>query len=135
MSPVLDASVFVAAVSPTERHHLRALELFNGPPGHIPFGVPAIFRLEVLAALSRRGEHRELLDTVDALVRGPKFHPYAIDASLLERSVEVASRAKLRAYDAIYVTLALSTHAPLYTLDVELIDRVQEHFPMVRVNA
>lgn len=40
MTPVLDASVFIAAISPTERHHRRARTLFDSHPDSSQFLVP-----------------------------------------------------------------------------------------------
>jgi predicted nucleic acid-binding protein len=59
---VLDASVLVAAISPAEVHHVAARSLFDSHPATRPFLVPSLFRVEVLAALARRGESNELLD-------------------------------------------------------------------------
>ncbi|MCK6507929.1 type II toxin-antitoxin system VapC family toxin [Myxococcota bacterium] len=123
----------MAAVSPSERHHARAVALFESLPERVPFLVPAVFRVEVIAALARRGEAPELLDVVDALLRGPRFFSCAVDERLIETATEVARRAGLRAYDAIYVALALIRGAPLFTLDADLADRVATTFPTVQV--
>ncbi len=128
---VLDASVLVAAISPSEVHHTRARELYGAAPEDQAFLVPSLFRVEVLAALSRRGEGRELLDTVDALVSGPRFHAVAIEALLLERAVAVARTARLRAYDAVYAALALAQGAVLMTLDAEVCSRLNPAFPEI----
>ena len=48
---VLDAAVFVAAISPSEIHHAAARELYDTAPEDRPFLVPSVFRTEVLAAL------------------------------------------------------------------------------------
>jgi predicted nucleic acid-binding protein len=135
MTPVLDASVFVAAISPAERHHDRARALFEGHPATDPFLVPDVFRVEVLAALARRGEPLELLDTVDALVRGPRFSACVLDEGLLEEAVRVARIARLRAYDAVYVALALLRGEPLLTLDGEVVSRSTACFPALRIGA
>ncbi|MFN2377375.1 MAG: type II toxin-antitoxin system VapC family toxin [Candidatus Binatia bacterium] len=126
---VLDASVFVAAVSPREIHHCAARELYDSYAADRAFLVPSLFRLEVLAALARRGESDELLDNIDVLVTGPRFHSVPIDASLLERSVQVARTGHLRAYDAVYVALALSLDASFLTLDADVRSKVAEVFP------
>jgi predicted nucleic acid-binding protein len=42
---VLDASVFVAAISPKEIHHVRARELYDSAPENHSFLVPALFRV------------------------------------------------------------------------------------------
>ena len=78
---VLDAAVFVAAISPSEIHHAAARDLYDTAPEDRPFIVPALFRTEVLAALARRRESDELLDTVEVLILGPRFHSVSIDAS------------------------------------------------------
>lgn len=133
MTPVLDASVFVAAISPAEVHHRRARELLEGHPVTAPFLVPELFRVEVLAALARRGEPAELLDTVDALVRGPRFYACMLDGALLEQAARVARTARLRAYDAVYVALALTRGKPLLTLDGDVVARSAACFPELRV--
>jgi len=133
MTPVLDASFFVAAISPAERHHRRALELFEGHPVTEPFLVPELFRVEVIAALARRGEPDELLETVDALIRGPRFYACSLDEALLARAVHVARVARLHAYDAVYVALALARSEPLLTLDGEVVARSRACFAELRV--
>jgi predicted nucleic acid-binding protein len=133
LSPVvLDASVFVAMISPSEIHHARARECYRSHSADEVFWVPSLFRLEVLAALARRGEARELLDTVDALVCGPRFYPVPTD-ELVERAVDVARKARLRAFDAIYAALSLSRGAVLMTMDGGLKRHLVAAFPDVRV--
>lgn len=132
---VLDASVFVAAISPAEIHHVAARALYESWPEDRAFAVPSLFRVEVLAALARRNEPAELLDTVEVLVSGPRFHAVAIDESLVERAAEVAQAARLRAYDAVYVALALDRGAALWTLDLELRSKMSAVFPQVSLGA
>ena len=126
---ILDASLFLAAISPGELHHPHALALYDSVPDSQPFLVPSLFRLEVLAALARRRESTELLDTVDAVVSGPRFHTVTLEAPLLERSVAIARAARLRAYDAVYAALALERGAALLTLDRELCAKLDGAFP------
>jgi len=133
VTPVLDASVFVSAISPSERHHPAARALFDSHPEDSPYLVPELFRVEVIAALSRRGEPVELLDVVDALVRGPRFHGCPVDGGLIGDATRVAREAGLRAYDAVYVALALARAQPLYTLDREVRERSVAAFPSLRV--
>lgn len=133
MTPVLDASVFIAVISPAERHHGRARRLFDSHPDTEPFLVPDLFRLEVVAGLSRRGEPAAFVDTVDAVIRGPRFHSRPLDGVLLDRTVLVARTARLRAYDAVYVALALLADAPILTLDEEVVQRCSASFAELRV--
>ena len=133
MTPILDASVFIAAISPSERHHRQARLLFESHPDTAQFLVPELFRVEVIAGLARRGEPIELLDAVDALVRGPRFYACRLDEDLHEEAVRVARLARLRAYDAMYVALALRRREPLFTLDGEVVSRCLVSFPDLRV--
>lgn len=94
---------------------------------------PEVFRVEVIAGLARRGESGELLDAGDALVRGPRFCACRLDERLLGEAVRVARAARLRAYDAVYVALALERNEPLFTLDGEVVARCQLSFPELRV--
>jgi predicted nucleic acid-binding protein len=133
MSVVLDASVFVSAISPQERHHAEARAMFDSIPDDTPFLVPSVFRLEVVAALARRGEAAPLLDSVDALVRGPRFHSFPIDSNLLNLAVQMGRHARLRAYDAVYCALAVLQSAPLFTLDVTIRENVAAAYPGLEV--
>jgi predicted nucleic acid-binding protein len=133
MNPVLDASAFVAATSPAERHHERARQLFESLPDTSSFLVPGLFRVEVVAALSRRGEPLDLVDAIDALIRGPRFVECPLDDELLEHAVTVARVARLRAYDAVYVALALHWEQPILTLDQEVIERSTAKFTELRI--
>ncbi len=133
MNPVLDASVFVAAISPRERGHLAARRLFDSHPDTAPYLVPGLFQVEVIAALARRGEPSDLLDVVDALIRGPRFYVCSLDEDLLRLSLDVARTARLRAYDAVYVALALARRAPLFTLDEEVNARCRATIPELEV--
>lgn len=133
MTPVLDASVFVAAISPAERHHRQARLLFDRHADSAPYLVPELFRVEVISALARRGEPPELLDTADAIVRSPRFHSCPLDERLIEEAVHVARVARIRAYDAVYVALALNRGEPLLTLDGEVGSRSLSAFPDLAV--
>lgn len=135
MNPVLDASVFIATISPAERHHELARRLFERHPDTEPYLVPELFRVEVIAALSRRGEPAAFVDAVDAIVQGPRFHVIVLEAALLQRAVDVAREARLRAYDAVYVALALTRDAPILTLDRDVVDRATAAFRGLRVFA
>ncbi len=107
--------------------------MFQSHTATSPFLVPELFRVEVVAGLARRGEPSELVDAVDALIRGPRFVAVALDARLLEQAVAVARVARLRAYDAVYVALALLWEQPILTFDEEVIERSRARFPELQV--
>ena len=133
MNRVLDASVYVAVLRQDEIHHTAAKALYEAHPTAQPYLVPPVFRLEVLAALARRGEGAQVLDAVDALVRGPRFLPADLDRALLEKAVALARLARLRAYDALYGALAIAHDAELVTLDEELAIRLRAAVPTARI--
>ena len=133
MTVVLDASVFVATLSPAERHHEVAKALYALRPATTPFLVPAVFRLEVLSALTRKGAPGGLIDTTDALIRGPSFRSVPVAADLLEHAADLARKAGLRAYDALYATVAWRRQATLLTLDRDVVDRLKAAFPEIEV--
>lgn len=132
-SVVLDASLFVSSISPGEARHAAARALLAGFPDDEPFVVPSLFRVEVIAALSRRNESEALIDLVDARLRGPRFLAVALDSQLLDQATAVARRARLRGYDAVYVALAMIRSQPLATLDRELVDRLASTYPDLSV--
>jgi predicted nucleic acid-binding protein len=126
---VLDASVFIGACSPSEIHHAAAWAAIDSFPANRPFLVPSLFRLEVAAALARRKESAFFIDTVDALVTGPRFFTCPLDDALVRRAIEVARCAGCRAYDAVYGALALSRGAFLLTLDDDMRARLSKAYP------
>lgn len=126
---VLDASLFIASITPTEPRHAVARALLARYPEDQPYIVPALFRVEVAAALSRRNAPDAWLDLVDARIRGPRFLAVALDSDVLEQATAIARRAKLRGYDAVYAAVALARGLPLATLDLEVVARLAAAYP------
>jgi predicted nucleic acid-binding protein len=120
---VLDASVAVAALRSSEPHHAaalaRCLPLFAGRDQIV---VPALFDVEVTAALVRRGAPAESVSRFlekhlaqrELVTIGPR-------AARAARTI--AARARLRAAGALYVWVAVRESVPLVTLDREVILR------------
>ena len=123
---VLDASVLVAVLSPDEIHHAGAKRLYATLPSGVAYWVPAVFRLEVVAALSRRERPAATMEKARTLVGSARFDPVAIDAVLIDRASEIASTAGLRAYDALYAAVASMRSVPLVTLDRDVARRLRE---------
>ena len=130
---VLDASVFIAAHVPSEKHHLAARALMKRAPEDVPFLVPAIFELEVVAALARRGARLHQIASVEVALQTGRYVPVAIDATVLTTAVDVAKKAALRAYDSVYAAVAIQNEAALLTIDVEFVERFHGSFPHVEV--
>ncbi len=123
MKYVLDASVAVAALRNTEPDHAAALErclpLFAG---HDEIVVPAIFDIEVTAALVRRGAapasvarfFESHLSSRRLITIGPRV------VRSVRRVIELT---RLRAADALYIWVAAREDIPLVTLDQEVLAR------------
>ena len=123
MKYVLDASVAVAALRPTEPGHAAALRrcmpLFAGQDDVI---VPAIFDIEVVAALVRRGAEPARV--------GAFFEKHFASRTIVTIGPRAARAARavvgvtrLRAGDALYVWLAAREALPLVTADAEILQR------------
>jgi len=121
---VLDASVVIASERPIEPGHTRSRATVDRVlRGDDEIVVPAIFRIEIVAGLARRGhdalavEHLVdalLVPPAESLTLGPRR------ATLIAR---FAARHRLRAADACYAWIASHRGVPLVTLDEELVRR------------
>ena len=76
------------------------------------------------APLRGSGELPEFIDAVDARLRGPRFRVVPVDDRLVETATTLARVTRLRAYDAVYCAVAVSTGIPLLTLDREVVERI-----------
>ncbi|HEY6461456.1 MAG TPA: type II toxin-antitoxin system VapC family toxin [Polyangiaceae bacterium] len=123
MRYVLDASVAVAALRASEPHHADALRrcmpLFAGADEIV---VPAIFDVEVVSALARRGVSaagiERFFEAHFATRRLVTLGPRAARAARA-----VAANTQLRAADAFYVWVAAREGLPLVTLDGDVLAR------------
>ena len=123
MKYVLDASVAVAALRSGEPDHALALRrcmpLFAGRDEIV---VPAIFDVEVVSALVRRGA------TPASVERFFEKHfasrtLVTIGPRAARAARALASTTRLRAADALYVWVATREGLPLVTLDAEVLQR------------
>jgi predicted nucleic acid-binding protein len=120
---VLDASVAVAALRSGEPFHAEALRrcmpLFGGKDDIV---VPALFDVEVVSALVRRGVP---LSSVERFfVRHLATRTIVALGRRSVRAVRhVVGLTRLRAVDALYVWLAAREGLPLVTFDREILRR------------
>jgi predicted nucleic acid-binding protein len=124
MRLVLDASVAVAAARTREPSHRAARSLVAAilRGEHEPI-VPAIFSVEVAAALARVDEPLHAIRAyADALLR-VTARVVPLSPAAARRARETALRWRLRAADATYLSLAAWEGVPLYTLDREMRER------------
>lgn len=123
MRYVLDASVAVAALRSHEPGHAAALRrcmpLFSG---HDEIVVPAIFEIEVVSALVRRGAAPASVDRFFEMHFGSR-RVAVIGPRAARAARAIASSTRLRAADALYVWLAAREGLPLVTADGEVLQR------------
>ena len=123
MKYVLDACVAVAALRSGEPDHALALRrcmpLFAGRDEIV---VPAIFDVEVVSALVRRGAAPASVERF--------FEKHFASRTLVtigpraaRAARALASTTRLRAADALYVWVAAREGLPLVTLDAEVLQR------------
>jgi predicted nucleic acid-binding protein len=123
MKYVLDASVAVAALRNTEPHHAAALKrcmpLFAGRDETV---VPAIFDIEVVASLVRRGaDPASVAHFFDRHFAARTL--VTIGPKAAARVRVVAAITRLRPADALYVWVAARAFLPLLTFDREVLER------------
>ena len=121
----LDASVWLAALSPTERDHAACASLVSSL---IERGValhqPGLFVIEVCATVARRTRNRALAtDAGRATLEVPGLIVHELDHELAAEAAEIAAACALRGADAVYVATAKRMNATLVTLDRELRER------------
>lgn len=125
MKYVLDASVAVAALRSTEPSHAaalrRCLPLFSGRDEIV---VPAIFDIEVTAALTRRGIEPAKVAEFLALHLAQR-RLVTIGPRAIRGANRIVGKTRLRAADALYVWLAAREELPLVTLDQEVLARAE----------
>jgi predicted nucleic acid-binding protein len=123
MSYVLDAAVAVAALRNSESGHADALRrcapLFMGDDQTV---VPAIFDIEVISALVRRGAAPQSVGTFfERHFSSRRIVTIGPRAILAVRNLVGLTR--LRAADALYVWVAAREALPLITTDREILAR------------
>jgi hypothetical protein len=98
------------------------VRILRGPDSIV---VPAIFTVEIGAALARSGdEPMAIRNWVNSFVN-PPHEVVTIGRVRARQILDVAIACRLRAADAAYVWLAAKRNLPLYTLDEEVIERAQ----------
>lgn len=128
---VVDASVFLNAFNPREVGHevsSRLLRRFQEEA--IPIVAPTLLLPEVAGAIARGRRDAALAGRFAATLRRlPHLVLIALDATMAERSAEVAARYRLRGSDAVYAAVALQFGSTLVTLDLEQRRRVAKVLP------
>lgn len=115
---VVDASVFISLLVPTDVHHERCVtwlreRLANGES----LIAPSIFLPEVGGAISRRTSDANGRSALITLRRVRTLRLVPVDAKLAALAADIAVEHGVRGADALYAAVATSLAIPLVTLD------------------
>lgn len=126
---VVDASVWVSILTPSDAHHLASQQWLAA---HLAAGgqvvAPTLLLAEVAGAVARRSGDATLGQQVLNLVlRQPALYLVALDEQLSTNAARLAANLQLRGADAVYVATADSLNIPLVTWDREQLNRAARH--------
>jgi predicted nucleic acid-binding protein len=129
VSVTIDASVWLAAISPTETAHAASLAVLRAlARTGVTLHQPTLFVVEVCAAVARRTRDSRLALQAASVVRSePRIVTHEIDDVISADATQIAAHCALRGADSIYVSTARVTGSTLITLDNELLDRAGHH--------
>lgn len=124
MSFVVDASVAVAAARSEEPSHRAAWVFLRAclSEGTV-LVLPALFGVEVAAALSRRGARADAIHAYVGSLLHSQNRQVVLGPKNAQRVIRVALKYRLRGYDAVYAWLSERESLPLVTLDREHLAR------------
>lgn len=127
MNVTVDASVWLAALSPVEHEHPSSASLISALIARaVQLHQPGLFVIEVCATVARRTQDRRLaLLAARTTLATPGLVVHELDHRLAALAAEVAATCALRAADAVYVATAQNAAATLVTLDRELRERAE----------
>lgn len=122
---VLDASLYVATISETDRFRQRSARWLEAclREGASLFA-PSLFAVEIAAAIRRLSGSRTVAERAVARLRDKAFiELLPLTWERAQEAAEVAARTGLRGADAVYVALARELGATLVTLDRQQLER------------
>jgi predicted nucleic acid-binding protein len=118
---VVDASVHIADMRPSEPHHPEARAFLDQvrSDGELAYG-PIIVLAEVAGGISRGTGRPDLARRLMGLLqRVPNFVFVPVDDALGQQAAEIAADCQVRGCDSVYIALAQQLGATLITLDSE----------------
>lgn len=127
----VDASVWVAAFDPRDRHHGVAIEFLRVVADRrLRLNAPALLVVETACALSRlfRSAAMGLL-VADKLRAHPTLHLVPLRDELGQAAVDLGTGSFLRGADAFYAATARATNGRLISWDRELVERASATTP------
>lgn len=121
----IDASVWVAALLPTDMHHQSSRDtLVRLMAQNAPIICPTLILPEVAAAVARNTDRDDLAVQGSELVRDfPGITLRLLEPDLAMKAAQLAATHRLRGADVIYVAVAAEEQTVLVTWDAEMHSR------------
>ncbi len=125
MSVTIDASVFIAALHPSEPAYTESSECLQKiRQNMIEVICPTLVLPECAAAIIRPTQDQQLaLNAMQMVSNFPRIQLISLTQSVATRAAEIAIECHLRGADAIYVTVATLYSTQLISLDKEMLER------------
>jgi predicted nucleic acid-binding protein len=123
---VLDASVWVSAILPTDAWHaISAPFVEHTVASGTTMVVPTLFLAEVCAAVARQTTPADGLLVREQLLAIDLFVWISVDDALARIAAELGATHQIRGADSIYVALAREFDLPLVSLDRNHLERTE----------
>ncbi|HEV2109236.1 MAG TPA: type II toxin-antitoxin system VapC family toxin [Thermomicrobiales bacterium] len=129
---VVDASVWVSALMPRERHHIQSRQWFERWNQQDQLIIAPILAVsEVAGAIARRtGTPEDGRAAATDLFAAPSVHLVPLDEHLGRDTAMLAADLSLRGADATYVAVAQRFDVPLLTWDHDQAARAEVAIPV-----
>jgi len=121
----IDASVWVAALLPTDVHHQSSRDvLVRLMAQNAPIICPTLILPEMAAAVARNTDRDDLaIQSSESVGDFPGMTLHLLEHDLAMKAARLAAMHRLRGADAIYIAIAAEEQAVLITWDAEMHNR------------
>ena len=133
-SVTIDASVFIAALHPSEPGYTESWQCLQQiRQNTIEVICPTLVLPECAAAIMRPTQNRQLaLNAIQMVSNFPLINLISLTPDLANRAAEIAIECRLRGADAIYVTVSEFYSTQLISLDKEMLERGKQIVTTIR---
>lgn len=123
---IVDASVLVAFLQPTDVNHHRALRWFESLEADTILYAPTFMLPEVASGLRRgRATPQDVLAALRITEDEQQIALRPVTRALAQRAAELVAELGLRGCDAVYVALAEERGEPLVSLDRRQVEQAR----------
>lgn len=121
---IVDASVLVAVITPTDAFHALAREWLDRTGDAERVRAPAVAIAEVAGAVARlTGSRSAAVTAITRFTSGNALRLISTNAAFCLRAANIAAEHQIRGCDSMYVALAAQLGETLFTFDREQLER------------